>query len=70
MAIPATNGGLRERLWWLGDLLEVEDRGEGLRFTGIRVDRGGGHGGKGGLGSSWSSNEWTGRLLGVRRVSG
>ena len=47
MAIPATNGGLRERLWWLGDLLEVEDGGEGLRFAGIGVDRGGGHGGNG-----------------------
>ena len=45
MAIPATIGGPRERLWWLGDLLEVEDGGEGLRFTGIGVDRGGGHGG-------------------------
>ena len=63
MAIPTTNGGLRERLWWLGDILEVEDRGEGLRFAGIGVDRGGGHGGKGGLRSSLGLRDWLGGLL-------
>ena len=58
MAIPATNGGLRERLWVLGDLLEVEDGGEGLRFAGIGV----GHGGGGRIGGRMRDSIWCERV--------
>ena len=48
MATPATNGEPRERLWWLGDLLEVVEERTGLGIAVIGVSRGGGHGGDGG----------------------
>ena len=48
MATPATNGESRERLWWLGDLLEVVEERTGLGVTEIGVSTGGGHGSDGG----------------------
>ena len=45
MVTPATNGESRERLWWLGDLLEAVEERTGLGVTGIGVSRGGSHGG-------------------------
>mgnify|MGYP000940827958 CR=1 FL=1 len=39
MATPATNGELRERLWWLGDLLEVVGERMGLWVTGIGAEQ-------------------------------
>ena len=46
--VMETNGESRERLWWLGDLLEVVEERAGFGVAGIRVSRGSGHGGDGG----------------------
>ena len=43
MATPTMNGESRERLWWLGYLLEVGEERMGLGVAGIGVSRGGGH---------------------------
>ena len=53
--------GVLAGYWW------GQNGGEGLGLPESKRGRGGGHGGKGGLRSSWSSSEWTGRELGERR---